>query len=470
MHLIVFFLLISATIAIIFFLQKNKFGISLLSILILALILRNFAASDNQLHQWDEKYHALISKNIWQHPLKPTLIENPVFAYDPNNWVGNHVWLSKPPATFWVMGLSINLFGNTIWAVRLPSIIFGLLSVYLTFLIGKKLFTTKVGLIAAYIHGIHGYLIELGAGKISSDHVDTLFLFLVEMDVFIIIVYPSIKQKWLATFLISLMTGFAFLTKWYPAFILLPLFGLMLVNTQEKFIVKFLKLAFCTVSSIIISVSWIIYIQSNYPLEASIANKVLNAFNTVVENHQDSWYYYFIELMTSLNEFIYVAIFSLIFIYLNFKKQKTELYFLLFWIAIPLLVFSLSDTKRFTYLFICAPAVFILVAHFIASIKELKIFSQSTKLIYGIQLIFLLLLLRLNIERLKYFNHNTAVSFEKKNASFLSAINSKTIIFNTDDYIDFLFFTNAHCAYKFIPDEAIQQNLIASGYNILILP
>jgi len=43
----------------------------------------------------------------------------------------------------------IKIFGNGVWMVRLPFVIFGILSVYLVFLIGKRWFNETVGLLAA---------------------------------------------------------------------------------------------------------------------------------------------------------------------------------------------------------------------------------------------------------------------------------------------------------------------------------
>jgi len=43
----------------------------------------------------------------------------------------------------------VKLFGNDVWVVRLPFVIFGILSVYFIFLIGKRWFNQTVGLLAA---------------------------------------------------------------------------------------------------------------------------------------------------------------------------------------------------------------------------------------------------------------------------------------------------------------------------------
>ncbi len=38
------------------------------------------------LHDWDERYHALVAKNMIEQPFKPMLYKNPVLPYDYKDW------------------------------------------------------------------------------------------------------------------------------------------------------------------------------------------------------------------------------------------------------------------------------------------------------------------------------------------------------------------------------------------------
>lgn len=59
-----------------------------------------------------------------------------------------------PPGYFALLWLWIKFFGDSEIAVRLPSLIFGVLTIYLTFLIGKNFFNKKIGYIAAFFMAI----------------------------------------------------------------------------------------------------------------------------------------------------------------------------------------------------------------------------------------------------------------------------------------------------------------------------
>ncbi|MBL7831969.1 MAG: glycosyltransferase family 39 protein, partial [Saprospiraceae bacterium] len=91
-----------------------------------------------------------MAKNLTSNYLEPTLYKDPILPFDFKAWNRNHIWLHKPPLTLWFMSASISVFGNTEFAVRLPSLIFSLLSIVLSFKIILKLFDLKTALIVAY--------------------------------------------------------------------------------------------------------------------------------------------------------------------------------------------------------------------------------------------------------------------------------------------------------------------------------
>lgn len=59
--------------------------------------LRLYSSCDFYLHEWDERYHALVAKNLAGHLLLPTLYDNPVLPADYRDWTHSTVWLHKQP-------------------------------------------------------------------------------------------------------------------------------------------------------------------------------------------------------------------------------------------------------------------------------------------------------------------------------------------------------------------------------------
>src|SRR3989338_7517756 len=60
-----------------------------------------------------------------------------------------------PPGWFIILWLWGKLFGYSEIAVRLPSVIFGVLTIYSVYLIGKKIVSQNLGLIAALLFAIN---------------------------------------------------------------------------------------------------------------------------------------------------------------------------------------------------------------------------------------------------------------------------------------------------------------------------
>ncbi len=70
-----------------------------------------------------------------------------------------------PPLVFWVQYIFIKILGENNFAFRLPSALLGILSVYLIYLIGRKLFSEKAGLVSAVLLAVtvnHVFISRIG--------------------------------------------------------------------------------------------------------------------------------------------------------------------------------------------------------------------------------------------------------------------------------------------------------------------
>jgi 4-amino-4-deoxy-L-arabinose transferase-like glycosyltransferase len=115
--------------------KSTALGLLMLSALLLRLLMISL---DPFIHDWDERYHALVAKNMISFPFKPMLVMDPVMAYDYLDWSNNHIWLHKQPLFMWQMALSMKMFGVNEIAMRLPSAIMGTILVWLTYDLGRK--------------------------------------------------------------------------------------------------------------------------------------------------------------------------------------------------------------------------------------------------------------------------------------------------------------------------------------------
>ena len=71
------------------------------------------------------------------------------------DWVVPHLWylphLDKPPMTYWLVAVSMKLFGQNEWAARLPLALAGMSGVWAVWLLGCSLGGRRVGFWSALI-------------------------------------------------------------------------------------------------------------------------------------------------------------------------------------------------------------------------------------------------------------------------------------------------------------------------------
>ena len=70
--------------------KKEAFYLLLLSAFLIRLLMISL---DPFLQNWDERFHALVAKNMMEHPFKPMLIAHPVFPYHYQERWNSHIWV-----------------------------------------------------------------------------------------------------------------------------------------------------------------------------------------------------------------------------------------------------------------------------------------------------------------------------------------------------------------------------------------
>ncbi len=358
MVLTAFFLVMTAgTTAFFTALRSRKTRLALTALLLLSLALKLISASHPYLSHWDERYHALVAKNLIAHPLEPTLYPPGLFAVDRSDWQRTDIWLHKPPLTLWELAASMALFGVNVFALRLPSLLLSTAAIALTFWIGKTLYSPRVGLIAAWLHAVTGVLVAQAAGRFSTDHVDTLFFFLVELGIALGL-WHSRKPGWGRALAVGLVVGLALLTKWYPALLIVAVWALFLRRDQWKRALPHLALALLLAAAMFLS--WRGYTRAQWPAIAR-AEETYNArhFFEVLEGHHGPWYSHLGNIGNFFSPIAYIPLVAFA-IGLFRKSRIPHSAPLAAWFLLPYLFYSLAATKMGGYVLPAAPALFII--------------------------------------------------------------------------------------------------------------
>jgi 4-amino-4-deoxy-L-arabinose transferase len=448
--------------------SKEKYVFAILLLIVCGLVLRLYMSTDFFLHEWDERFHALVAKNLIQHPLTPTLYDNPVFPYDYKNWAANHIWVHKQPLPLWTMAASMRILGVNEIAVRFPSIILTTLGIWLIYKIGTYFFNQKVGYLTALLYSINGQIIELTGGRLATDHIDIFFLFFVELAVFFSILFIR-KKKPVFNVLVGISIGAAILSKWLPALIVLPIWLLMVIHSgkfkPKTILVQFIILI---ISCTVIFLPWQLYIYHTFPVEANWEASFNLKHITEVLNGQTGPFYYFIDrIRINYGDMIYLPLGWFIW---KMVKNRTDLNRLaiFIWFFIPFLFFSFTKTKLPAYLLFTSPALFLMTSEFWIKLTDYRK-NHNQKWLFSLILILLIALpARFTIERMKPFqkrdrNPQWVINLKKLNDGKIK----NGILLNYDKSIEAMFYTNL-TAYQYIPDKNVISDLIGKGYTIII--
>jgi len=181
------------------FLQKHK---KILIVLLFATFLHLFRLDYPNAYVFDEVYHGFTakeylkgSKEAWEWWTTPP----PGVAFE---------W-THPPLAKEIMTSSMFLVSSTdAWGWRLPGAILGIISIFLIYLIGKRIFNENTGLIAAFLFSIDGLNFVQSRTGMNDIYVVTFALSSI---------YMLLNKRF---FLSAVFLGLAFSSKWSALYLL----------------------------------------------------------------------------------------------------------------------------------------------------------------------------------------------------------------------------------------------------------
>jgi len=448
--------------------SKGNHRLALLLLILCGLALRIYTSTDLFLHPWDERYHALVAKNLIQHMLTPTLYDNPIMPYDMKSWISSHIWLHKQPLPLWTMAGSMWVFGVNEIALRLPSIILTTIGIYLTFYIANYFFNKKTAFIASFLYSINGLIIEMTGGRIATDHIDVFFLFFIELAVFFTLLFAE-KRKTIYTVLAGISMGAAILCKWLPALIVIAIWLLVLLETKSfNYKTIIFHLMIICFASVIVFLPWQLYIHQAFPEEAKWESSFnLKHITEILDEQGGPFYYYIDKIRINYGELIYLPL--IWFLWITFSgKLNLKFSALTVWIVVPVFFFSFVMTKMQGYILFVSPALFMITAEFWYFLAHNRENSKYKWLKTIIMVLLIALPVRYCIERMKPFERSERSPQWVKDLKTLEKKNiTNGVMFNYEQPIEAMFYTNL-TVYDDLPDKHVIMDLKQKGYTIVI--
>ncbi|MGC4960681.1 ArnT family glycosyltransferase [Gordonia sp. DT101] len=196
----------------------------------------------------------------------------------------NFITVDKPPASLWVTGLSVRVFGMNSWAVLVPQALMGVAAVALLYCAMRRTFTdARHGTAAGLIAGAVLAFTPAAALMFRFNNPDALLvLLMVAAGYALIRAIGTNSGRWLA--LVGVALGFAFLTKMLQGLLVLPAFGLAYLMFADNGWWKRIGHLIGATVALIVSAGWFVLATILVPASARpyIGGSTNNTFMDLV--------------------------------------------------------------------------------------------------------------------------------------------------------------------------------------------
>jgi 4-amino-4-deoxy-L-arabinose transferase-like glycosyltransferase len=351
----------------------------LLLVLVGSAVWKLWNIGHSDLTYWDESFHAIVARNLLEHPLTFTLYDDAWLAFPFQDWVSAHIWLHKPPLAMWQIAASYALFGVNLVSLRLPSVLLSTAAAFLTYRIGHAAFGSKnLGLLAATLQALNPFLMGSIYGYHYSDHVDVALIFWIEVGIYALVRGVQTGRTW-SYVLAGAGLGAAFLTKMFPALIVagvaVALFllkhWLMPVRASE-WRIGLRHLSVMAAAAAIVALPWMIYAWAAHPAEF-VHNvwEMLGHLTGNVEQWAASWDRFLFDYLLHQVPWVYTMILVAL-CYLTVRSLRGHLgdILVVLWAWGVLVPFSLAESKPYSGTLIAIPALLLGFARLLQLVVE----------------------------------------------------------------------------------------------------
>lgn len=330
---------------------KTKYLLILLGIGILIFL---FKIGFRDLWEPDETRYAVVAREM----------------RETGNWVVPHlngtIYTEKPPLFFWLINLSTFFLGETTeLANRLPSALAGLITMFMTFLFGTKLFSARVGLISGLVLGTCFFFPQISRWMM----LDSLFCLWFLLAIYYLYQGINSPAKQGLNFLLAcIFMALGTLTKGPIGYLPIPIFLICSIMMKEFRKIWNRNLLYAVFLSVGLVMAWLLP-------AIGMAGKTYGTQNVLHQtigrfiggwSHPEAFYFYFIRFPLGFFPWIIFLPWAFSYALSQMKNERREELLLFVWFAFIFLFFTFSKGKKDNYLLPLYPAASILVGRWLA--------------------------------------------------------------------------------------------------------
>jgi len=286
-------------------------------------------------------------------------------------------FLDKPVLYYWLQASAIQLFGLKEWALRFWPAFMGVLGCVLTYFTGRTLFNRRTGILAAVILATSP--LYYGAAHYANLDLEVAVLISITLFFSVLALHAeSTKRQVLFFILAYIFCGLAALTKGligivFPAMIM----GLWILMLNRFHVIKQMRLVTGLILFLAITIPWYYLVQQANPefLHFFFVTQQISRFLTHGDfNNKTALWFYIPVVLAGFFPWSFFAIQAVIknvkAVWNDRKSHSAEL-FLLLWLVLIFIFFSIPTSKTVGYIIPIFPALALMVGHYLDSQWEM---------------------------------------------------------------------------------------------------
>lgn len=312
-------------------------------LLLLSSFLLFFHLGGGSLWDWDEAIYASVAKEM--------ILRGDYLSLHLNG----QYWPEKTPLGIWLLGVAYEVFGISEFSARVSSAWFGLLSVVLIYLAGRRLFNPWTGFLAGLF--LAGNLHFLTVARMGM--LDIPLFFFISASLYLFMRGLDRPEAFLWS---GAAMGLAAMTKGAAGFLpLLVIFPYLLLSAQHP-LLRRIEFWGMILISLLIALPW--HIQQILAhgrdfTDAYFGHHLFARAGSAIEGHSGTVFFYvkymaehFFTPWWCLSLLVLPA-FGLKTVLPWAEKRAQPAFFLLLWLILPFMFFSLAGTKVAGYIIPC---------------------------------------------------------------------------------------------------------------------
>ena len=336
------------------------------------------------------------------------------------NWVSPHFmdvrYFEKPVAGYWMIAIGQALFGQKLFGVRFASALSTALSVLLCYLIARRMWNEPRKSFACALLYMSLTVIAAQAGYANLDPQFTFWVNLSLVALWFAVDSASRGQRLIAWAVLGLACGMGFMTKGFLAWLLPVLIALPWMLWQKRWRELLVYGPVAIVVAVVVSLPWVLAVHAQEPdyWRFFFWHEHIRRFAGEDAQHDAPWWYY-LPLLVGFS-LPWVALLPPALKQAWQTRRQTNIAFLLLWLWMPLIFFSLSKGKLPAYILPCLLPLALLLGHTLADrlkLEQGRILGINGILNLALGVITLLALVYLQLKKPLYDHelHNLVLVF-----------------------------------------------------------